>query len=948
MKKQEKVPMQRLFQKNKTFEAKQIEFHWRNFWEENGLFKMDPLSPKPPFTVPIPPPNVTGVLHMGHALVNTLQDVLVRWKRMDGFEVAWIPGTDHAGIATQTVVEKDLLQKYGKRRVDFTREEFLKHVWEWKEKNEHIIVEQYKSLGCSCDWSQLAFTMDASRSQAVRVLFKKMFDDGLIYQGDYLVNWDPVTQTALADDEVEYEDQEGALYCIKYQGEGNAEDSISVMTTRPETVLGDVAIAVHPDDERYKFWIGKNVIVPIVKRAIPVIADTFVDTEFGTGALKITPAHDHNDYQIGVKHNLPFINLMNPDGTFNEQGAPFTGLPFDKSGRAVVVKKLKEDGVLLKVVSHQHRVGVSYRSKAVIQPYLSRQWFVSMNSFKQGLLDAVRNSEVQLIPEEWKNTYFHWIDNLRDWCVSRQLWWGHRIPIWYRGSEALCYDGDGLPPEVAQNPDQWRQEEDVLDTWFSSGLWPFSVLGWPDNQDFVEKFYPASILVTGHDILFFWVARMIMMGKYVMNKVPFPKVFLHGLIYAKSYWREESGVHKYITGEERQGYDRGETIPSDVHFKWEKMSKSKGNVMNPLGIGAEYGMDSLRMTLCSVASHAQQIDLDYPRLEANKHFINKLWNASRFVLTHLEDCTMDDLLMDLSKEYFSLEDKWIINRLSDLLEKIPEYFDACCFDKAVTLLQNFFWDDFCSFYIEIAKPILFGKQGGKEESLCKKQLLWVVLTLSLGVMHSIIPFVTEQILFEMKSILSALPLKEHDRRDYVGQAFSILKAQAMAVAPFPQAYSVSWSVEAINTQMRFVQEVIYLLRKIRGEMKLPLNMRIDCTFSGSGSLIKNIETQIDSLKALVKVGNISFIEGSFTPPSFSSTAFLGEMMITVYLPEELQQGEVSRLNKELHSLKIQLEKISLQLSNDAFIRGAPEKFVHQVKTREKELLQQIEELEKKL
>ncbi|MCE5317919.1 MAG: valine--tRNA ligase, partial [Parachlamydia sp.] len=497
----------------KAFEPKNVEAKWYSHWVESGFFRANPNSSKPPYCIVMPPPNVTGVLHMGHALVNTLQDILIRWHRMCGDEALWVPGTDHAGISTQTVVERHLMKTLGKRRKDFTREEFLEHAWKWKEENANKIIQQLKSLGCSCDWSRERFTMDEGNNRAVKVMFKKMFDQGLIYRGDYLVNWDPVTQTAIADDEVEYEERQSFLWHFKYpfkDGSGFAH----IATTRPETMLGDTAVAVSPRDPRYANCIGKSVILPLMNREIPIIADVSVDPEFGTGMVKVTPAHDPCDYQMGLNHKLPFINIMTPDALINENGGPFAGLTMEEA-RMRVVEEMNALGLLEKVVPHLNRVGVSYRSKAVIEPYMSKQWFVRMSAFGDRLRAAVQEGRFSLIPKNWESTYFHWIDNLRDWCISRQLWWGHRIPIWYHVDDPermICYDGEGEPPEAESG--KWRQDEDSLDTWFSSGLWPFSTLGWPDETPELKRFYPNSVLVTGHDILFFWVARMLFMGEF--------------------------------------------------------------------------------------------------------------------------------------------------------------------------------------------------------------------------------------------------------------------------------------------------------------------------------------------------------------------------------------------------------------------------------------------------
>lgn len=683
---------------NKSYTPSEVEKKWYAFWEKHGFFKADAKSAKPSYCIVLPPPNVTGALHMGHALVDTVQDALIRWKRMSGFEALWVPGVDHAGIATQTVVERHLIKTLGKRRKDFSREEFLSHVWDWKNKNEENIISQLKKVGCSCDWSRNRFTMDEMSNKAVRTIFKKMYDEGLIYRGDYLVNWDPLAQTALADDEVEYEEKNGFMWFINYKVEGSNE-SITIATTRPETLLGDVAVAVSPQDQRYQHLIGKFLALPLSDRKIPVIADHYVDPSFGTGAVKITPAHDFNDYEVGLRHNLEMINIMTSDGKINENGRDFCGLTVLEAREAVVLA-LKNQSLLVKQEPHMNRVGISYRSKAVIEPYLSKQWFVKMSSFKKELRALVEEKKVKMVPPHFESTYFHWIDNLRDWCISRQLWWGHQIPIWYHvedPSKVICYDGEDLPEEVRKNPSQYKRDEDVLDTWFSSALWPFSTLGWPDQTEDLAKFYPTSTLITGHDILFFWVARMIMMGKYALGDVPFHETFLHGLIYGKSYWKVDShGQLSYLTSTEKLDYDLGKPLPKEIESKWEKMSKTKGNVIDPLEIIESYGADAMRMALLSSLTHARQIDLDRRRFEEFKNFANKLWNSARFVFMNLEESSsykaLDEthILSGIDLSLLELEDKWILRELNGVIKQINKYLTNYEFDKASHTLYSFF------------------------------------------------------------------------------------------------------------------------------------------------------------------------------------------------------------------------------------------------------------------
>ena len=736
----------------KAYEAKTVDSKWYAFWEKNGFFKADPHSKKAPFCIVIPPPNVTGVLHMGHALVNTLQDILIRWKRMQGFETLWIPGTDHAGIATQTVVERHLIKTLGKRRKDFSRETFLSHVWQWKEENQDRIINQLKLMGCSCDWTRCRFTMDEGNNLAVKTIFKKLFDQGLIYRGDYLVNWDPVTQTALADDEVEYEERNSFLWHFKYPLK-NGNGFVQIATTRPETLLGDTAIAVSPKDKRYQHLIGETVLLPLVNREIPIIADPFVEMEFGTGMVKVTPAHDPNDYQMGLKYQLPFINIMTPDGKINENGGLYKDLTMAEA-RLAVVKDMQALGLVEKIEPHVNRVGVSYRSKATIEPYMSKQWFVRMSEFGSQLRQVVETGKTKLNPKNWENTYYHWIDNLRDWCISRQLWWGHRIPIWYSKedpSKMICFAGEGIPPEVAAAPQEWIQDEDVLDTWFSSALWPFATLGWPEKTPELEKFYPNAILITGHDILFFWVARMLMMGEYTMGTVPFPETFLHGLIYGKSYWREASGGGiTYLSEQERQEYDLGKAIPKDVHFKWEKMSKSKGNIIDPIEIINEYGTDAMRMALCASATQAREIDLDRRRFEEFKNFANKVWNGARFVLMNLEDLTPQEFAEGLNEEAFLLEDQWILSALNRTIRNVNHKLEIYAFDQAALEAYDFFWKEFCAYYVEISKPILFGKVGSLIERKNKQKLLMIILNQAIRLLHPMAPFITEELFQVLK------------------------------------------------------------------------------------------------------------------------------------------------------------------------------------------------------
>lgn len=916
------------------YDPKKCEAKWYPFWEQNGFFKANAKSQKPSYCISIPPPNVTGVLHMGHALVDTIQDVLIRWKRMQGYEALWVPGTDHAGIATQTVVERDQIAKTGKRRKDFSREEFLKLIWEWKESSEKRILNQLKRLGCSCDWDRLAFTMDEPRSRAVRTIFKKMFDDGLIYRGDYLVNWDPVTQTALADDEVEYEDRESNLWHLRYplsDGSGH----LIVATSRPETMLGDTAVAVHPEDSRYRDLLGKTIRLPITEREIPIIADAYVDPEFGSGAVKITPAHDPNDYEMGLRHNLPFINIMTPDGKINELGGEFAGLPMEEA-RLAVSQQIKDLGLMEKIEPHKHRVGVSYRSKAVIEPYLSKQWFVKMSVFKETLIAAVRDGKVKIIPKEWEKTYFHWIENLRDWCISRQLWWGHRIPIWYKEDQIICYAGEGLPPEVKKDPKEWHQDEDVLDTWFSSGLWPFSVLGWPDDTSDLQKFYPNSVLVTGHDILFFWVARMLLMGKYAMGEFPFPETFLHGLIYGKSYWRyHPDGSISYLSSQERLTYDLGEKLPDDVQSKWEKMSKSKGNIIDPLEIIDTYGTDAMRIALCSAATHARQIDLDRRRFEEYKNFVNKIWNGSHFVLTHLQDF---NAAKGIDKEHLTLEDKWILSRLNRVIQNINDHFENYALDRAAQDSYQFFWDEFCAYYLELVKPTLFGKVGIEIEKHNKKAILFVVLCNVLRLFHPMIPFITEEIFQQLKE---CFPTPSSCAEPYVGESLQALQLSACIIAPYPKVLDAKDIQPQIEQTFAFIDEILHAIRNIRAEMQISPGISIDLIIQGEkkDTYLVLIQENENMLKALTRIGTIHY--GKDKPSGFSASSIVKSLTLVVPLPEELREKEFVRLTKLREKLMQQQQQGRTKLANQSFIDKAPPHVVENIR-------QQLEQTEKQL
>ena len=686
----------------KTYNPSEIEDKLYKKWIDGGYFHAEPDSKKEPYTIVIPPPNVTGQLHMGHALDETLQDVLIRYKRMQGYSALWLPGTDHAGIATQIKVEESLRVNEGLTRYDLGREKFLERVWDWKNKFGDRIINQLKKLGCSCDWERERFTMDEGCSKAVREVFVNLYNKGLIYKGNKIINWCPSCTTALSDAEVEYSEQPGHFWHIRYKMK-DSDRYINIATTRPETLLGDTAIAVHPEDERYTDLIGKTCILPLVGREIPIVADEYVEKDFGTGAVKITPAHDPNDFEVGLRHNLEIINVMNDDATINAKGGKYEGLDRYEA-RAQIVKDLEECGALIKIEDHSHNVGTCYRCKTTVEPLTSDQWFVKMKPLAEEALRVVREGEVQFIPERFTKTYTNWMENVHDWCISRQLWWGHRIPAFYCdacGEMVVSKEDVTVCPKCGQ---PMRQEEDVLDTWFSSALWPFSTLGWPDNTDELNYYYPTSTLVTGYDIIFFWVARMIFSGCEHMKKPPFKHVFIHGIV------RDSQG---------------------------RKMSKSLGNGIDPLEVIDKYGADALRFTLATGNAPGNDMRFYWERVESSRNFANKIWNAARFVLMNLEveECTLP------AKP--QLEDKWIISRYNTVVKSVTENLDKFELGVALGNLYDFIWDEFCDWYIELVKPRLYGENS--ESKLDAQRTLCYVLSGILKLLHPFMPFITEEI-----------------------------------------------------------------------------------------------------------------------------------------------------------------------------------------------------------
>ncbi len=848
---------------DKHYEHSAVEDRWYAFWLENGHFHADENSDKPPFTIVIPPPNVTGSLHMGHALNNTLQDVLIRWKKMCGFNTLWQPGTDHAGIATQNVVEK-MLAAEGTDRRELGREKFVERVWEWKKESGGMITNQLKRLGSSCDWERERFTMDEGLSAAVRKTFVALYKEGLIYQGNYIINWCPRCHTALSDLEVLYEEKKGALYHIRYPlSEGG--QYLIVATTRPETMLGDTGVAVHPEDERYLSLVGKKIVLPLANREIPVVGDTYVDREFGTGALKITPAHDPNDFEIGNRHDLPKLKVMNEDGTMNEKAGKYQGM--DRFAcRKAVLEDLEKEGLLEKVEDYMHSVGGCYRCHTVVEPSLSLQWFVKIQPLADPAMEAVRSGQIRIIPKNWENTYFEWMENIRDWCISRQIWWGHRIPAWY------CRDCKEVNVEL-HTPEKCgkcgssnlEQETDVLDTWFSSALWPFSTLGWPEETAALKKFYPTSTLVTGFDILFFWVARMIMFGLKFRGEIPFKDVYIHALV------RDAEG---------------------------QKMSKSKGNVIDPLSIMEKYGTDAFRFTLGIMASQGRDIKLSEERVEGYRFFANKLWNASRFVLMNLDGFERKETPLSPDDQRLELADRWIMSRLNKAAAYVNQSLEEYKFNQATARIYQFIWNEFCDWYIELTKSRIFSEGESRQTVL---EVLTHVLENILRLLHPFMPFITEEIRAKMLPAAGTIMEADYPRED------------------------TAWIDEAAETEMGLIMEILGAIRAIRGEMNVPPSAKppavLICPDAAKNVII---ESKTDYMLPLAKLGSLS-VQPSGKGPAGSASTAVGDIEIFLDIKEFLNlEEEKARLDKECKKAKKDLDFLEKKLGNKNFVDRAPE------------------------
>jgi len=874
--------------KGKPYNPGETEDKWYQWWLDKGYFHPDPSSDKPAFTIVIPPPNVTDILHLGHALNNTIQDILTRRKRMFGFETEWTPGSDHAGIATQVIVEKQLA-KEGTTRRELGRDKFVERTWQWATRNKDMILNQLKKIGSSCDWDRTRFTLDDSLSRAVTEVFLRLYKKGLVYKGYRIVNWCPVDQTSISDDEVEHKELDSHIWYIRYKLKGS-DDYLSVATTRPETMLGDTALAINPADSRYKKLVGKTVILPILEREIPIVADNFVDPEFGTGVVKVTPAHDPNDFEIGRRHDLEQVNIMNLDGTLNENAGKYKGMDRFK-GRKQLVKDLEGKGYLVKTEKYKLSVGTHDRCGTIIEPMLSEQWFVKMEPLAQPAIEAVKSGKLRFHPEHWSKTYLHWLENIRDWCISRQLWWGHRIPIYY------CQECDEVIP-AAEKPEKCPkcssveilQDEDVLDTWFSSWLWPFSVYGWPEETDLLKKFYPTDVLVTASEIIFLWVARMVMAGYEFMGDLPFTDVYIHGTV------RDAEGV---------------------------KMSKSLGNGIDPLLIVGEHGADALRISLILATPDGQDPWIGHNSFELGRNFNNKLWNASRFVMMNLDGHSID---MDrLPADELILIDRWILSRLEKTISNVNKSYDDFKLNAAAKQLYDFVWKDFCDWYIELIKPRLY--DGTEEERQTARQVALYVLKRILILLHPFIPFITEEIYHQMPGISDDQTIMTGPWPDYIGHYVN----------------------DELEGKLSRIQEVVSTIRNIRSEMNVPPSKRADVLIRiEDEDLGRVLNEYMEYYKGLARINEIT-ISPDVKKPAMSASAVIPGAEVFVPLKGLIDvDSERKRLGKELDNLKNQLEKLSRKLANADYLANAPKDVIDRDRGKKADFESRVEKLNQNL
>ena len=876
-------------QLSKTYNPEEVEDKWYDFWEKEGLFTAEVDEEKNAYSIVMPPPNITGELHMGHALDNTLQDILTRWKRMQGASALWVPGTDHASIATEVKVVNKIREE-GKEKEDLGREEFLNEAWDWKKEYGGRITNQLRKMGSSCDWSRERFTMDEGCSKAVTEVFVRLYEKDLIYRGDYIVNWCPDCKTTLSDIEVEHEDKQGKFYYIKYPFK-NRSGFITVATTRPETMLGDTAVAVAPDDERFKELVGETVILPLMNREMPIIADHFVDSDFGTGMVKVTPAHDPNDFEIGNRNDLDVIQVIDEDANMTAETGKYAGQDrYDC--RKQVISDLKKEGLLEKVEDYVHSVGQCYRCDTVIEPLVSKQWFVKMDPLAGPAVDAVKEGRVNFVPERFENVYLNWMENIKDWCISRQLWWGHRIPVWY------CQDCEEIivrrqEPEKCPtcSGSSLKRDQDVLDTWFSSALWPFSTLGWPEDTPELDFFYPTDVLVTGRDIIFFWVARMIFMSLEFMDEPPFSDVYVHGLI------RDSRG---------------------------RKMSKSLGNGIDPLEVIDEYGADVLRFMLITGSTPGNDRRFREEKLEASRNFANKIWNAARFILMNIEDLDYEDV--SAAELELTPADRWIISRLNKVTSEINESLNNYNFGRVSEQLYDFIWGEFCDWYLELIKPRLYQD----EDPAARKTAQYLgtrTLSTVLKLLHPVMPFITEE-------IWDKLPVS----------------TESIMTAEWPEVISEEIDQQAEN-RMELIMDVLTAVRNIRNEMKVDPGRKIAAVLAAKKEKADILREGADYIKNLGRIEDLTIREdlNEEDKPDKSSTSIVSE--VEVILPwEEMVDldKEIDRLKKEINEVKSEIERARNKLANEGFVNKAPEELVEEEREKLKEYQDKEERLKERL
>ncbi|BBM53135.1 valyl-tRNA synthetase [Leptotrichia trevisanii] len=865
---------------NKVYSPNEIEDKWYKIWEEKGYFNAQHNAEKPGYSIAIPPPNVTGILHMGHMLNNSIQDAIIRYKRMSGFDTLWIPGMDHAGIATQNKVER-MLADEGTSKEEIGYDEFLRRTWEWKEKHGGLITKQLRKLGVSLDWSRERFTMDEGLSEAVKEVFIKLYNDGLIYRGEYIVNWCPHDKTALADDEVNHEDKNGKIWEIRYPIKDSDEELI-IATTRPETMLGDTGVAVNPNDERYKHLIGKTVILPLMNREIPIVVDEYVDMEFGTGVVKMTPSHDPNDFEVAKRTGLAFLNIFTEDAHVNENGGKYQGLE-RFAARKAILADLEEQGLLVGVKDHKNAVGHCYRCNSVIEPRVSTQWFVKMEPLAKRALEVVKNGKIQITPKRWEKVYYNWLENIRDWTISRQIWWGHRIPAYY-SEDGTVFVAKSLEEAKAQAREKFgkdvnlTEETDVLDTWFSSALWPFSTLGWPNETEDLKKFFPTNALVTGADILFFWVARMVMMSLYIKDEIPFNYVYLHGII------RDEKG---------------------------RKMSKSLGNSPDPLDLIAKYGADAIRFSFLYNTSQGQDIHFSEKLLEMGSAFANKVWNASRFVLSNLEDFNVSTTV---NNSEFKLEDKWILSKLQTASKLINENMEKYELDAAAKLAYEFFRGDFCDWYVEIAKTRVYGQEGS--DKVVAQWILRHVLDKGLKMLHPFMPFITEEIWQKLQT----------------GE-------ETIMLSDFPKEEKEFVNIEA-EKEFDYLKEIISAIRNIRGEANVSPSKKIEVIFKTADENARNILQ--NNAKILDKLANVEKYEFNVEIPKLVGFRLVDTTEIFVPLAELIDlDKEIEKLEKSIEKTQVELDKVLKKLSNENFVAKAKPEAVEKERRIKEELENKI-------